>query len=443
MTIETGSAQNTSRPVATDSKPVKGKSGDASSHGAGGGGGFMAMLASLDTSELTVPAAGLLVDVVLPASGPVATAWSALARAAGKLTGSCQPGDTVGDTDRAVNVEDLGKPPSTTATNLAAALPISGDSELTPVLPVDTSVLLAQAAQWAAPPPSPTEQATTAADISVADNVAGVAKVLHLQPKLDGATLAGAGLGVAVSQFADTAGKAQKDASARLASTQAALAMSAQANSPLADPPRTQLVQRVTEIPLGSIATALASASVGVPARREESMRERSIFRANVSDSTSPGNQTYYMPSATGVSALSAPDPVTPTDNYVAEKVAYWITNDVQNAELKLDGFGDKPVEVSIRMQGNEAHITFRSDELQARAALESASIHLKEMLQREGLVLSGVSVGTSGAGDSGDPGSKSRQGGRPTGIASVQPARVDSVPGSGRISAGALDLFV
>ena len=110
---------------------------------------------------------------------------------------------------------------------------------------------------------------------------------------------------------------------------------------------------------------------------------------------------------------------------------------------MKLDGIGDKPVEVSIRMQGNEAHIAFRSDELQARAALENASIHLKEMLQREGLVLSGVSVGTSGTGDSGEQGSKSRQGARQTSVVSIQPARVDGTPGPGRLSGGALDLFV
>jgi flagellar hook-length control protein FliK len=64
-------------------------------------------------------------------------------------------------------------------------------------------------------------------------------------------------------------------------------------------------------------------------------------------------------------------------------------------------------------------------------------------MLQREGVVLSGVSVGTSGAGESGDKGSKSRQGARQSGVATVQPARIDRTPGPGRVSGGALDLFV
>ncbi len=143
------------------------------------------------------------------------------------------------------------------------------------------------------------------------------------------------------------------------------------------------------------------------------------------------------------MAAPSATDAPTPTDMVVAEKVAYWISSDVQNAEMKLDGIGDKPGEVSIRMQGNEAHIAFRSDELQARAALENASVHLKEMLQREGLVLSGVSVGTAGTGDPGEQGRRSHQGARPSGIASVQPAGADRISGAGRASGGALDLFV
>ena len=78
----------------------------------------------------------------------------------------------------------------------------------------------------------------------------------------------------------------------------------------------------------------------------------------------------------------------------VAEQVSYWISQDIQNAELTLDGLGKDPVEVSIRMHGNEAQVSFRTDELQTRDLLQGAASHLKELLQSEGLVLSGVSVG-------------------------------------------------
>ena len=109
-----------------------------------------------------------------------------------------------------------------------------------------------------------------------------------------------------------------------------------------------------------------------------------------------------YVDSATPVADVSALTP-----EYVAEQVAYWVSNDVQNAEMKLQGFGDSPVEVRISMVGNEAHVAFRTDEAQARDALENASAHLKDMLQRDGVVLSGVSVGTS---DSGGASGQDRQ---------------------------------
>lgn len=130
-------------------------------------------------------------------------------------------------------------------------------------------------------------------------------------------------------------------------------------------------------------------------------------------------------------------------DAFVAEKVSYWISNDVQNAEMKLDGLGDHPVEVSIRMHGNEAHVAFRTDEAMARDVLETASQSLKDMLQKEGVVLSGVSVGTSGSGDSGSQGRNPRQGGRKAAIFVEKPLGSDARLGAVRNAGQALDLFV
>ncbi len=87
--------------------------------------------------------------------------------------------------------------------------------------------------------------------------------------------------------------------------------------------------------------------------------------------------------------------------------------------------------------------VSFRTDELQARAALENASMHLKELLQREGLVLTGVSVGTAGAGDSGNKEGKPRQGNRQTNISVISELPTRSGPMAGRSTGGRLDLFV
>lgn len=127
----------------------------------------------------------------------------------------------------------------------------------------------------------------------------------------------------------------------------------------------------------------------------------------------------------------------------VAEQVAFWISTDVHKAELKLEGLGENAVEVSIRMSGNEAHVTFRTDELQARGALEGAANHLKELLQREGLVLSGVSIGSSSGGNAGGQDRKPPQQGRQTAQVAVPVAgleRSHAVPGA---AGRTLDLFV
>ena len=130
-------------------------------------------------------------------------------------------------------------------------------------------------------------------------------------------------------------------------------------------------------------------------------------------------------------------------DSAVAETVSYWASHGVQTAELKLDGFGDAPVEVSILLNGDQAQIEFRTDQAGVRQVLENAAAQLKDMLSSQGLQLAGVSVGSSGAG--GDAGGDRRQ--RPptqqvtllkTEALGVAPARAAN-PAVGR----SLDLFV
>ena len=439
MTIETGSAQNTSRPAATESKHSKGKPGDAP--GAGGTGGFMAILASMDTAELVAPG--------LAADSPAAIALVALQRAAAAMKGAeasdgAGLGDAAGDPGLAAADAAYDKLLQGSIADLAAAaaavLATPGDVQLQPEVPVDTSALLAQAAQWAAAPAAGAERPKPAVANGAAANLPGVAKPTLTPAKPDIATLAGNAVGDVASELAGKAGKAQKDAFTRLTAAQA-LAEPESTGNPVADARLAQVLQKVAETPMNPIAMAMTVASSVDPVRREEVARERSVFRSNATESA-PLGQTY-LPSAFSGSVISAPEPVATMDTYVAEKVAYWISSDVQNAEMRLDGIGELPVEVSIRMQGNEAHIAFRSDELQAREALQNASLHLKELLQREGLVLSGVSVGTAGAGDSGSQDRKPRPGARQSGVVNVQPASAESVTGSRRSTGGALDLFV
>ncbi|MDE2419001.1 MAG: flagellar hook-length control protein FliK [Burkholderiales bacterium] len=169
---------------------------------------------------------------------------------------------------------------------------------------------------------------------------------------------------------------------------------------------------------------------------------ERGRFQERVSEggsgapSLSLGTTSYASPAVQEVGAVSP-------EMTVVQDVSYWISQDIQNAELKLDGLGKNAVEVSISMHGNEAHVAFRTDELQARTLLEGATAHLKAAMQGEGLVLSGVSVGTSGERDTGDNERKQRQGTRHTATLPVAGVASESrrplAGGAGRT----LDLFV
>lgn len=147
---------------------------------------------------------------------------------------------------------------------------------------------------------------------------------------------------------------------------------------------------------------------------------------------------------AMGVDGVVASADAAPVDGQFAEQVSYWTGGDMHKAELTLDGFGTNPVEVSISMQGKEAHVMFRSDEAQTRDALANASVELKASLDRQGVLLSGVSVGTSNAGDSSQQQSGSKSSGwRAAKVeAAPQEAKVVARPGAA-VSSRSIDLFV
>ena len=123
---------------------------------------------------------------------------------------------------------------------------------------------------------------------------------------------------------------------------------------------------------------------VPLVARQEKSQGERLALAAKQAEPTYSG--TALGVSGPDFSQSAALTPAMAPDMQVAEQVTYWVTQNVQNAEMKLDGLGHSPVEVSISVQGNEAQIAFRSDEALTRGVLESAGAHLKDMLQREGM---------------------------------------------------------
>jgi flagellar hook-length control protein FliK len=182
-----------------------------------------------------------------------------------------------------------------------------------------------------------------------------------------------------------------------------------------------------------------------VKQEKSQAERERSGFELK-------GSEPTYSGSSLGASTVEAPQSGAAAQGLapemqVAEQVSYWVSHNVQNAELSLDGLGQSPVQVSISLQGNEAQISFRTDEAAAREVLQNAGAHLKDMLQREGLVLAGVTVGHSGSGNADGGERRPRQNVRQALIAPLQVASVEARAGlRGAVGAGvgrSVDLFV
>ena len=130
-------------------------------------------------------------------------------------------------------------------------------------------------------------------------------------------------------------------------------------------------------------------------------------------------------------------------EDAVAEQVAYWVHQNIQNARLTVKHDG-QPVEVSVSLTGNEAHVAFTSDERQTRELLDGSVAQLRDMLHQEGLVLSGVTVGESGRrqGDEGASSGNPRNAPRQAQV--VVPAVDVQAAGRARVQDDrAVDIFV
>jgi len=130
-------------------------------------------------------------------------------------------------------------------------------------------------------------------------------------------------------------------------------------------------------------------------------------------------------------------------EDAVAEQVAYWVHQNIQNARLTVKHDG-QPVEVSVSLTGNEAHVAFGSDEAQTREMIDGSVAQLRDMLHREGLVLSGVTVGESGR-RQGDGGGGAGGQKNPQRLAEVvAPAAAARTPGRVNVLGDrAVDIFV
>ena len=80
--------------------------------------------------------------------------------------------------------------------------------------------------------------------------------------------------------------------------------------------------------------------------------------------------------------------------------VSHWGTQHLRHASLRVGGEGgSEAIDIQLQLKGQEVDVAFQTDNAEARASLrENAGESLGDLLQRSGIQLGGVSVGSQGA---------------------------------------------
>jgi len=132
-------------------------------------------------------------------------------------------------------------------------------------------------------------------------------------------------------------------------------------------------------------------------------------------------------------------------DNQVGQKVIWMVGGEEQSATLELNPPDLGPVQVVLNVSNDMASVTFSSQQLEVRQALENSLPRLREMMSESGIALGNASVnsGNEGNGQQSQPGSGrsgggSGNGGGDSAVAEVTPRQRTSILGG----AGAVDTF-
>lgn len=146
-------------------------------------------------------------------------------------------------------------------------------------------------------------------------------------------------------------------------------------------------------VPMGFVAPEVPRERTQLANGRQEFGGPVTTGSLNVDHGVAPA-----LDASGGTAEGAAPTP----EEALAEQVTYWLSDNLKNAELTVEHAGH-PVEVRVSLAGNEAHVAFRSDMAQTRELLDARMEQLRELLQEQGLVLSGTTVdaGSSGRSDS------------------------------------------
>jgi flagellar hook-length control protein FliK len=133
-------------------------------------------------------------------------------------------------------------------------------------------------------------------------------------------------------------------------------------------------------------------------------------------------------------------------DNQVGQKVIWMVGGEDQSATLELNPPDLGPVQVVLNVSNDLASVTFSSQQLEVRQALENALPRLREMMSESGIALGNATVNAGAEGRQGQDGQAAGGSGRGRGgngggdsdVAEVAPRQRTRVIGG----AGAVDTF-
>ncbi|WP_156648921.1 flagellar hook-length control protein FliK [Massilia sp. Leaf139] len=134
-------------------------------------------------------------------------------------------------------------------------------------------------------------------------------------------------------------------------------------------------------------------------------------------------------------------------DNQVGQKVIWMVGGEDQSATLELNPPDLGPVQVVLNVSNDMASVTFSSQQLEVRQALENALPRLREMMNESGIALGNATVNAGAEGRQGQDGQGSGRPGSGRGgngdggesaVAEVTPRQRTSILGG----AGAVDTF-
>lgn len=209
--------------------------------------------------------------------------------------------------------------------------------------------------------------------------------------------------------------------------------------TPLREATAPQTAVLDTSVATGAV-EALAQQAHHQNQQQDSGSRQGDMGASWVGVQASEGTQQQGPGGEFGVAMSAAEDAV-------AEQVTYWVTQSLQEAQVTVEHESGS-VDVSVVLQGNEAHVSLRTEQAHACDVLNADQEQLRELLRQQGLELAGLTVGLS-AGQQGEGRhERSSEPSGPTGRPEGAAASVTGVEPAGRVGVRvltdrAVDLFV